>query len=66
MVGAQDLFLASRIVGCTGGVLDKGTIAGAATIALLTFSGVSMSNDVDATAVAAIGDLSYFVFHHGR
>lgn len=66
VVGAQDLFLASRVVRCAGGILDKGTTAGAATITLLAFPGTSVSNDVGATAGASIGDLSYLVFHHGR
>jgi hypothetical protein len=61
MVGAQDLFLAGRLVGCTARVLDKGTSAGAATVPLLTFPGVSMSNDVGATTMAAMGDLDCFV-----
>ncbi len=66
MVGAQDLFLADRIIGRTGGILDKGTAAGTATITLLAFSGVSMADGGGATAVAAIGSLSYFFFYHGR
>lgn len=66
MVGTQDLFLAGGLVGCTARVLDEGTSAGAAAVTLLAFPGVSMSNDSGATTMAAIGDLSYFVFHHGR
>ena len=66
MVGAQDLLLTGRIIGCTARILDKGTSAGAATVTLLAFPGVPVSNDVGATTMAAIGALSYFVFNHGR
>ena len=65
MVGAQDLFLALRIIGGAARVFYKGTIASAATITLLAFSGISVSDGIGATAVAAIGNLGYFVFYHG-
>ena len=64
MVGAQDLFLASRIVGGTAGVLDEGMTAGAAAVTLLTFLGVSMADGAVAIAMVATGGLRHRIVCH--
>ncbi len=64
MVGTQDLFFASRIVGGSARVLDEAAPAGSAAVTLLAFRGVPVSNGVTAIAMAAIWGLGRFVFHH--
>jgi len=64
VVGTQDLFFASRIVGGSARVLDEAAPAGSAAVTLLAFRGVPVSNGVTAIAMAAIRGLGRFVFHH--
>src|SRR3954467_10277455 len=64
MVGAQDLFFASRIVGGGARISNEAAPAGSAAVTLFAFPGVPVPNGVACMAMAAIWGLDRFVFHH--
>jgi hypothetical protein len=64
MVGAQDLFFTSRIVGGAARIPNEAAPAGSAAVTLLAFPGVPVSDGVVAIAMAAIGGLDRFVFQY--
>ncbi|CAA9452993.1 MAG: Iron(III) dicitrate transport system, periplasmic iron-binding protein FecB, partial [uncultured Rubrobacteraceae bacterium] len=64
MVGTQDLFFTSRVVGGSARILDEAAPANSTAVTLLTFGGVPVSDGDATVAMAAIRDVGHFVFHY--
>ena len=65
VIGAQDLLLAVGMVsGGVGGIVNEGTPAIVAAVALLALGGVSVSYGVGASAMATGSSLRIHVFYN--